>query len=487
VRRRPRGRAGRWAAGLAGLLWATALPAQERVAPVTARVTGVVFDSIAMRPLAGAIVQLVSSAEANRARSIQTDASGAFAFDSLGTGRYLLGFYHALLDSLGLSMPLSVLDVRTSGELRAPLATPSARTMVTNLCGARAATDSIGALIGFVRSARHGMGLAGATVAVSWAELSVSAEGIRRFTPTVRGTASEAGGIALCGVPVGAQVLARAWIAQDSSGFAELVVPADGLLWRDLYVGETEVVAVADSTADSALVTATSVLRGSGTLRGEVRRPDGSALPGARLVFWGAGIVATSGATGSYRMTELPSGTFTVEARALGFLPQRRVVDILDGREAVADLTLESFGTFLDTVKVTTQRLFSSRRMQEFEQRRKSGFGYFMDEDAISRRNPFFMSDIFQMTPGVVIAQGNASGNRVLMRGNSFSAYCQPALFIDGMRVTNIDGNLDAVVSAQDVRAVEVYTRASNVPAQFQTLEGCGSLVIWTGGRRMPQ
>jgi hypothetical protein len=469
------------------MLVAAALPAQEPVPPVAARVSGVVFDSLAMRPLAGAIVQLVSPAEASRARSIQTDATGAFAFDSLGAGRYLLGFYHALLDSLGLAMPLSVLDVRTSGELRVPLATPSARTMVTNLCGARAAADSTGVLVGFVRSARHGMGLAGATVAVSWAELSVSADGIRRFTPTVRGTASDAGGIALCGVPVGAQVLARAWVRQDSSGFAELVVPDHGLLWRDLYVGESEVVAVADSTADSALVSATSVLRGSGTLRGVVRRPDGSALPGARLVFWGAGSVATSGSTGAYRMTELPSGTYTVEARALGFLPQRKVVDILEGSEAVADLTLESFGTFLDTVKVTTQRLFTSTRMQEFEQRKKSGLGYFMDENEINKRSPIFMSDLFRMAPGMVIAPGRGASNRVLMRGMGFSAYCQPTIYLDGMRVSNIDGDLEAIVNVQDVKAVEVYTRASNIPVQFQSLEGCGSLVIWTGGRRAPQ
>jgi hypothetical protein len=131
-------------------------------------------------------------------------------------------------------------------------------------------------------------------------------------------------------------------------------------------------------------------------------------------------------------MQELPEGTFTVEARALGFLPHRRAVDILAGSEAVANLTMESFGTFLDTVKVTAQRVFTSRQMQEFEQRRKSGFGHFMDEDAINRRNPFYMSDLLRMTPGVQIARGQGFGDRVdardglqcLLRRRSSSMAC---------------------------------------------------------------
>jgi hypothetical protein len=50
------------------------------------------------------------------------------------------------------------------------------------------------------------------------------------------------------------------------------------------------------------------------------------------------------------------------------------------------------------------------------------------------------------------------------------------------MRVFNVDGDLDAIVNVQDA-GHRVYTGGS-VPVQFQTLEGCGALVVWTGGRR---
>src|SRR5690606_41504065 len=60
----------------------------------------------------GALVQLVPAQEATRAWSAHTGANGAFSFDSVEAGRYLLGFYHALLDSLGVTPPLSRIDVR---------------------------------------------------------------------------------------------------------------------------------------------------------------------------------------------------------------------------------------------------------------------------------------------------------------------------------------------------------------------------------------
>ena len=41
-------------------------------------------------------------------------------------------------------------------------------------------------------------------------------------------------------------------------------------------------------------------------------------------------------------------------------------------------------------------------------------------------------------------------------------------------------------MNARDVRAVEVYARTASVPLQFQTRNGCGSVVIWTGARSAP-
>ncbi len=53
----------------------------------------------------------------------------------------------------------------------------------------------------------------------------------------------------------------------------------------------------------------------------------------------------------------------------------------MDGDEVVADVVLESFRTMLDTIRVTTTRLYTSPQQAEFVRRKRFGFGYFMDED----------------------------------------------------------------------------------------------------------
>jgi hypothetical protein len=225
----------------------TPLSAQDVApGPVVARVSGVVFDSVAARPLTGAIVQLVPAAERAVALSVQTDQSGSFAFDSLGAGRYLLGFFHPLLDSLGW---------RPVGHRKVCACCRDAvgAHAGDNLCGPRALADSTGAFIGYVRSATDAMGRPKAQVRVSWSELVIAADGIRRTAPSVQGEASDAGGLALCGIPIGAQVVARAWSGTDSSGFAELDVPPNGLLRRDLYVGAAQLVTLPADTAPTPL------------------------------------------------------------------------------------------------------------------------------------------------------------------------------------------------------------------------------------------
>lgn len=462
--------------------------AQDSTRAPAVRVSGVVFDSVSKRPLEGAVVQLVATLDPARGRTVLSGANGAYSFEAIPTGTYLVGFYHAVLDSLGIEPPLLRVEARSEGDVRAPLAVPSAGTLLARLCGATAARDSTGVFLGYVRSALGRSAGRTAEVRVQWSEISVGAKGIVRSTPAIHVETSDVGGFAICGIPTGGSVLARAWTGTDSSGFVDLEVPPNGLLRRDLFIGQSTLFAVqpdSNAAAPDSAGPMTTVLRGRGALRGTVRRSGGDPIDGARLVFWGSGAQVASGADGAYTMQQLPAGTYTLEARALGFLPHRRAVDIMDGDEVVADVVLESFRTMLDTIRVTTTRLYTSPQQAEFERRKRFGFGYFMDEDAIEKRNPMFMADLFRMTPGITITRGQSFGDQVLMRGRGFSGgYCAPAVFVDGIRAYGSDGNIDQIVNPQEVRALEVYTRASSMPAQFQTMEGCGSIVVWTGGRR---
>ena len=446
-----------------------------------ATVSGAVYDSVARRPIADAVVQLVVRGAPHASRSARTDASGRFQIEDVATGTWLMGFYHTALDSLGLASPLLQLVIRDSTPVRAMLAVPSPRTIIRATCGDSSATGSL--WMGQARAAGTGDAVPKATVIVQWSTLVAQENRIVRQTPTISLEASDEGRFAICGVPIGEMLFARASQSEDSSGVVTLTLPADGLLKRDLFLPT-------DSASRNTRIVVTGpdsippVRRGPGLIRGTVRRTDGAPLANVRLTFWETGDEVTTGSSGHYEIDSLPSGSATLEARALGYLPLTRTVDIHPATSAVADFVMESRKTYLDTVRVVGTRIYESPQYRAFLERKKRGFGYFLDEDQIERRHPFYVSDLFRMVPGVRILPGSFGG-QVLMRGSGFQAWCRPTVFVDGMRLAALDDfGFDSFVSVHDVRAVEVYTRGSSMPAEFSTFDGCGAVVITTGGRR---
>ena len=93
-------------------------------------------------------VQLVPAATPWVAgRMTKSDSLGRFRVDSVPPGRYLFGFQHPRLDSLGLDGVTRTIDLdKAVRVIRADLAVPSGRTFVSSLCGPN--SDSTGAVHG---------------------------------------------------------------------------------------------------------------------------------------------------------------------------------------------------------------------------------------------------------------------------------------------------------------------------------------------------
>lgn len=442
---------------------------------IHARVQGIVFDSSAMRPLSGALVQFVLGSDPSRVRSLAAGADGTFRFDSVEAGSYLLGFFHPRLDSVPVPATMLRVDVRDTSTIDAALTIPSTPAIVTRLCGPNALKDSTGLFAGTVRRAT-GSPLSGkARVRVQWAEIVIGARGVERTTPSLLADADENGRFALCGVPLDAPLMTRAFAGGDSTGYVEFELPPGGFLYRTLFVAPSIRVAGTDTLGRSL-----PVMRGAGALRGTIRSAAGQPVAGARVSVWSTGLEAVSDSRGNYRLASLPTGTYTMEARAIGFAAIRQPVDILPGGDVPVDVELAAL-TRLDTVRVRGERVYASKGLLEFEARRKRGLGYFLDEAALEKRPASSVADLLRMTPGVVVAPGGTFGDQVLMRNPTGQrGYCTPTVFVDGARLTVYDGNMDALVSVNDISGIEVYTRTSSVPAEFQSMNGCGVIVFWT-------
>jgi hypothetical protein len=468
--------------------------AQSAVRP--GRITGIVWDSTMGRPLALTMVQAVRADSPSVVRVVRANAKGEFAVDSLDAATYLVAPSHPRLDSLGIEQLARRVTVKAGARARTRLAVPSARTLTERLCGASATRGQVGYARGIIRDAARSRVAVRGTVRAEWHELTLGASGVARQSPSVEVESDEQGTFELCGVPQGSIVRVTVRTASAVSGVAELTVPPNGILMRDFYVGaaRTERVMIprvepVDTTADSVRLgdsTDTSsdipvdLLRGDGRLRGTAVTSGGVPLPNAQLTVWGTGIDARSSENGGFVLSGLPTGSYTIEGRAIGYQPMLQTVDIVPGDTTALVVPFVRVMA-LDTVRIIRPR--ADRTLEDFNYRRRSaGTGRFLGPEDLLRLSPHRTSDLFRMMGGMYVVPG-MGGDVILMRANA-GRICRPDIWVDGARVIS-SGSLDFEVQADNVRAVEVYRSPMLTPAQFRSgFNLCGVLVFWTGARR---
>lgn len=441
-------------------------------------VGGIVHDSITGTPLSGAVVQLVGSGEAAAfVRTVVSDSLGRFSIGDIESGRYMLGFFHPQVDSLGVELPPR--EILVDGRpVRVDLATPSPAHLKAAICGAESASDSGGVAVGFVRDARNRAPVGGSVVSAEWLELTVNRGGFTRRVPRLADTTAENGWFALCGVPSPATIVLVASHRADSTDVIEASVPAHGFLRRDLYIGTARAVVVADGfgRADSA-EPVRRIRVGDGSLTGTVvAAGGGKALTGARVSI-ADGPETRADELGAWTLAGVPPGTRMLEVRAVGYYPERVAVDVLDGAPPIRS-ALSTMVAVLDTVRITASSV-NAANVSGFAERRHTGMGRFLTREQIARRHPLNISDMFYMVPGMRLDRVGFD-TRVTMRGSWGS--CSPALYLDGqyMRGLTTD-DIDSWINPDEVVGIEIYS-AGMVPPQFEPgMSGCGSIVVWTG------
>ena len=453
-------------------------------AAVSGSVSGVVFDSLERRVLTGAQVQLVGG-EANPgfSRTAVSDSAGRFMLADVPSGRYMLGFFHVMLDSIGLEPPVQEVVMQRPAALRVDLSMPSPSRLRAAICGAgagsRSSLDSTAFIVGFVRDARDRAATPGAAVSAQWLEMSVGDAGVQRRFPRLVATTGDNGWYAICNVPRDGMIAMLASRNADSTDRLEVQVPVSGFLRRDLYLGRPVVrdtVSAAATTAAMSVPTRQQTRSGDGRISGRIVSADSERVVAGAIVAIRNGPETRADMRGEWELTGVPLGTRMLEVRAIGHHPFRRPVDVIPGVAPVR-IALSSTKSVLDTVRVRAQFALD-RRMSGFAERRRSlGAGRFLNADEIARRQPVLLADVFRTIPGLDLA-----GDAILMRGVMLDK-CAPDFFVNGAYVGAMDAvDLDAIAKPTDVTGIEVYP-VGTVPPQFDRSMGgqnCGSILIWT-------
>lgn len=449
---------------------------QQSDTTTTVSVAGTVYDSVADSPLAGAEVQFVDSADRAHAYAARTDSLGHFRMTDVRPGSYITGFFHSALDALGIRPPLHMVRVHAGAENVVTLAIPGRARIMSAVCGVRLSTDSVGAMAGIVSNAETGMPVAGAKVVVTWAEVVIDRRGLVTEHRRVPAQTAEDGSYRICGLPGADTVIASAESNSAKSGVIEVRIALDGIVRRDFTLGDsaTAVSFLADSSVSAEVRSKTTVLRGTARLNGVVRGADGRMVAGAKVLVWGTGLETTSRSDGSFTLSGLPSGTFSVEARLLGFEPERKAVDLASAVPASVNFTFSDRVRQLSRVVVVGKASRGARDIDDFVRRSRSGMGHYITAADPLLANAMEVTDALRMTPGVRVAPSGSFGHAILLRGG-----CVPTVYVDGMEMVDGYTTLDDVVPPQDVAGIEVYTGLGEAPPQYLS-NGCGVILVWS-------
>ena len=451
-------------------------------------VSGVVRDSLAQKPLAGAMVQLASvDSLARFSRIAISDSLGRFTLRDVPDGRHFVGLLHPLLDSLGIEPPFREVVVEGHRSVRVDLAIPSPARLRTAICGPRSAStpgsDSVGIVVGRVRDARDGAPLRGVAVTAEWLELLFTRRGVTRRIARRVTTTGESGRFAFCDVPSPGSMTVIAGHGADSTDRIEVRVEK-GFLRRELYVGPARVVVTGDTvqSADTLAPPPRIVRMGDGRLSGTVLTADGRPLAGAQVSIHD-GPETRANDLGQWTLVGAPLGTRMLEVRAISYYPDRRAVDVVAGAAPVR-VTLSTLKAVLDTVRIAASRMPDG---SGFEERRRNGMGRYLTAEDIARRTPIFTSELLRNLPGVRVDMRTGSLEKwIAMRG--MAGTCSPSLYVDGAHMPTLPegltaNDIDMWADPDEIVGIEVYV--DFVPPQFRPpLSGCGSIVIWTKRRR---
>ncbi|MDB4916458.1 MAG: hypothetical protein JWM95_4102 [Gemmatimonadetes bacterium] len=447
------------------VLFAQWASAQSAEAPrgTGSTVSGVVYDSVARAPIASAMVQLAGADGARFSGAAVADSLGRYAIADVPKGKYMLGFFHPMQDSLGLEPTLREVSVDGRQPVSANLAIPSPATLRVAVCGAGGAAEGNGVVMGAVFDARDNAPAAGVTVTGQWLEMSFTKEGVVPRRPSLVAVTKEKGWFALCNVPSGGMMTLVARRGADSTDRLDVQVPASGFLRRELFIGTVRE-------------------RMSGVV---VATVGGQPLSGAQVSI-GGGPQILANERGEWTFTDAPSGTRMLEVRAVGYYPERRHVNVVAGAPPLK-VALNTLKAVLDTIKVTANRA----DLIGFDERRRSGVGKYLTAADIARRLPTVTSDLFTSIAGVTIGGSRGGTQRKIGMRGVFDTQCSPAIYLDSHYLggVNIPGlppspftadDLDMFVTPDRVAGVEVYVQGT-VPPQFQqAMSDCGSIVIWT-------
>lgn len=455
-------------------------------------IDGSVYDSLANRGLSGAHVHLLEDM-----RDAVADSTGAFHFDSVRAGVHTIWVDHPRLDSLRVFSFSARVDVTPHLVTSVAFATPSFASLSRRMCVADTALLSAdrGFVFGRVNLSGIDGPIGGKSIAVSWQV--PGAEGKTGAVTTRVAAPDSLGNYAVCGVPIQQRISIEAKAGTFASLPVAFRIGALRFARRDITVPSTQAIDAADfDTTSQAPVRDPE----GATITGILSDSSGHAISSARITVSGVAFEWRTDRDGRFVLHGVPAGVRVFTAKALGYLAERRFLDLVALDSAAIDLSLTRLVTKLSAVTIKGRQ---SAVKLAIDQRRRAGFGFWADSTEIAKRPADDLSEAFT-APGIKFAPSHKPGCLVPWmikmhglysflgggsgadKGSARDSYCAslrmdeclPTIWIDDMLA---DQEMLVLLHKEEVAVIEMYTSAASAPLQYSgSRTSCGVVLVWT-------
>jgi hypothetical protein len=190
---------------------------------------------------------------------------------------------------------------------------------------------------------------------------------------------------------------------------------------------------------------------------------------------------ARTDATGAFSMPMRAPGSVRLRVERTGYRETlTEPMPVAPAETLGVELSVSAAPLTIAPLRVTARVEPPRRRNLElngFYQRERMGIGRFVRREDLERHKDFSLALALSRVPGTIIQYVRTKQYIYFPRSG-----CRPWVYLDGVRMT-IDRHLDinAVVSPNQVEAMEVYIGPAEVPAEWAAGRGaCGVVLIWT-------
>jgi hypothetical protein len=214
------------------------------------------------------------------------------------------------------------------------------------------------------------------------------------------------------------------------------------------------------------------------TLSGVVKDISGNAVSGAQISV-GRDLAAFSDSIGNFSLAGVPRGTIDLVVRRMGF--QANAVSLEtkpDVTGVTIAVTMVPNAVSLGTIVIEGKTLDRDLWMKGFYKRQDMGRGYFFTPQQMAHTK-ISLSTLMTEVPSVALMTLRGNSRVPVARvggGVGGPRYCAMNVFLDGQYLSwATQVGIDNVIAQQEVKAIEVYNRPSQVPNAISGIAGFGS------------